>query len=611
MKRNSCLKIFRHFLTAPFFTHKIWPILKWTDDDTAGDIEDEWTIPLGAFLVSLSWWEGFVSEESPVNVVRWMHRLKSNMIHKTRYFTYLWVSVLKMAVFFFVSWYIVANNGILSDRENLFTHLFKESFNVHQFNVSEVKDDILGDPYDTPGSGGSVFERQYMASLDTDDNVPLNVLLIQGFCTYAAYIFAKWACKVQIQGFSFSVPLSSTVPACLTLLLAGCGARAADVCAFNPAVPDYLFFECPAVGDYMEYLKQEVSWLWALWFLSQMWITMHIWFPKSTRLAATEQLFCTPMYSGLAIDQSLVMNRRRDGEYELRYEDLMEEVQDVKMERYYAKYVDEYESSAKPGSGYNASKSSKMVRASDKITKIYGCATMWHENKEEMIEMLKSIFRIDMDYSARRLAQKYLQVFDPDYYEWETHIFFDDAFELGDNDEEEQIVNSFVKLLVRVMDEAGSHVHCKNIKVRNPALLLLIRPLNFFPTAIVLSVSIAAVVVVLAVAIAAGVFSVGIAAAAVALSVAAVAAAVALSVTAIASVVVVVVVVALGVAVLAAVVVAVAVAAVAVAAALALAAAAFALAAAVAVLTVAAVAAAAALAIAAISAAAVVLVVEI
>ena len=50
------------------------------------------------------------------------------------------------------------------------------------------------------------------------------------------------------------------------------------------------------------------------------------------------------------------------------------------------------------------------IRQSDKITKIYGGATMWHGNKDEMIEMLKSIFRIDLDYSARRLSQKYLQV---------------------------------------------------------------------------------------------------------------------------------------------------------------------------------------------------------
>ena len=93
---------------------------------------------------------------------------------------------------------------------------------------------------------------------------------------------------------------------------------------------------------------------------------------------------------------------------------------------------------------------------------------MWHENKDEMIEMLKSLFRIDLDYSARRLSQKYLQVVDPDYYEWETHVLFDDAFELGDNEEDEQIVNSFVKMLVRYIDEAGSHVHCRNIKVKAP-----------------------------------------------------------------------------------------------------------------------------------------------
>ena len=55
-------------------------------------------------------------------------------------------------------------------------------------------------------------------------------------------------------------------------------------------------------------------WLWIIWFLSQLWITLHIWYPKSSRLASTEEIFGSPYFSSAFIDQSLVLNRRRDGE---------------------------------------------------------------------------------------------------------------------------------------------------------------------------------------------------------------------------------------------------------------------------------------------------------
>ena len=140
------------------------------------------------------------------------------------------------------------------------------------------------------------------------------------------------------------------------------------------------------------------------------------------------------------IPQVPAMMHQTYGDFELvsglSFDQILDDMQQDQMDDFYQRYMDDG-----PEKGGGGGKSKSDIRASDKITKIYGCATMWHETKEEMMEMLKSIFRIDKDYSARRLAQKYLQIVDPDYYEWETHILFDDAFELGDNDEEEQIVS--------------------------------------------------------------------------------------------------------------------------------------------------------------------------
>lgn len=48
---------------------------------------------------------------------------------------------------------------------------------------------------------------------------------------------------------------------------------------------------------------------------------------------------------------------------------------------------------------------------------------MWHETRDEMMEFLKSILRLDEDQCARRVAQKYLRVVDPDYYEFESKGF--------------------------------------------------------------------------------------------------------------------------------------------------------------------------------------------
>lgn len=107
----------------------------------------------------------------------------------------------------------------------------------------------------------------------------------------------------------------------------------------------------------------------------------------------------------------------------------------------------------------------------DTTTRIYGCATMWHENTQEMAEMLKSIFRIDEDYCSRFVARKFMSIEDPDFYEWETHIFFDDCMERSSDVKDEFIINQFVCLLLKMVEECGRKWYGKrNFKIEVPEI---------------------------------------------------------------------------------------------------------------------------------------------
>lgn len=99
---------------------------------------------------------------------------------------------------------------------------------------------------------------------------------------------------------------------------------------------------------------------------------------------------------------------------------------------------------------------------------IYACGTMWHETRQEMVQLLKSLFRMDKDQCIRKQAVDTFgaKPSEVKYYEFEPHILFDDAFET--NDDDERVPNSFVNLLVELMEEAASSVHEKVMTIKPP-----------------------------------------------------------------------------------------------------------------------------------------------
>ncbi|XP_037922524.1 chitin synthase chs-2 isoform X1 [Hermetia illucens] len=409
-----------------------------------------WLIPVATICTSCGWWENYVCQQSSFGLVRAMGRVKEEMKYN-RYFINMFMPVWKIMLFVCLTMLCLWFRG--DDPASLFG-LFGTAFGDHKITIEEVSvaaQQNLPDLINAAQVGDSV-------DIDADYNTVVYVLLIEILAAYCCYIFGKFACKILIQGFSYAFPVNLTIPVVVSFLIAACGIRSGDPCFFHGVIPDYLFFESPPVFRLGDFITRQMAWAWLLWLLSQTWITLHIWTPKCERLATTEKLFVSPMYTGILIDQSMALNRRRDDQADVKTEDLTE-IEKEKGDEY-------YETISVHTDGSAIQKSN--VKSSDHITRIYSCATMWHETKDEMMEFLKSIMRLDEDQCARRVAQKYLRIVDPDYYEFETHIFFDDAFEISDHSDTDMQVNRFVKLLVATIDEAASDIHQTTIRLRPP-----------------------------------------------------------------------------------------------------------------------------------------------
>ncbi|KAH3835621.1 hypothetical protein DPMN_108977, partial [Dreissena polymorpha] len=244
------------------------------------------------------------------------------------------------------------------------------------------------------------------------------------------------ACKLHMQRVAFSLSIILAPPLALTIVYLQCTFQ------FLPAHWHMGGWFCPS-GGFKDLIAPIVCAA-ALW-ISYIITTSHIWFPQSERMAKLEKLFITPHFEGIFPDFTLTLRRRRnDKEIRLTGFDTF-------------RYV-----------GEESYEEGIFQSKPNVIPQIYACATMWHETRQEMTQLLKSMFRLDYGHCASRLAQEKFKIKDPDYYDLEIHIIFDDAFELND-DVDKFVPNHFVKTLMECMEDAARSVVKGPIIISPPA----------------------------------------------------------------------------------------------------------------------------------------------
>ncbi|XP_076245365.1 chitin synthase chs-2 [Calliopsis andreniformis] len=421
-----------------------------------------WILPVSLLLSSCRWWNNYVSIDSYCGFIRYLASVKMDLMNRPH--------LLQGCIAFWRSFIFILSVAVITTFKGVqigefFKFIPKKTYSI--LLVENSSSSVLTSGLTSHYSNGDAI------ILNDNISTPLYVFLIHSFCALFVYeaviVTAKFAYKTQMHKFSFALPINLTTPGAIFLIFMFCILRKQDVCVFHTLIPDFLFFKAPSYNRLTDFLLSWRLWCWIIWWLSQIWITIQLWLGENERLASTKKIFYNSTYDSLIIDQFFGLNKRKHESYTI-----IEEEEDE--DTFIDFEINSINDMCRPISTSDFSKESANNKKNVCVTQIYACATMWHEKKQEMNELIGSILRLDKDQCALKVTQKYYKIFIKDYYELETHIFFDDAFccvhccsRSCDHNENEVQMNEYVITFIETMQEKVRNLGtCSSMPIKYP-----------------------------------------------------------------------------------------------------------------------------------------------
>ncbi|ESO85384.1 hypothetical protein LOTGIDRAFT_154879 [Lottia gigantea] len=368
-------------------------------------------ICMGFVCVSVGWWENFLDDRflcslSDTNRLKNFNLFIRYELQSGRHYTVIPASVAKLLVVLFM------------------TYAYFPS----------IIDDILG-------------------GIPKEGEIILVPVIMLHLASIVAFYIGGLACKLDMQIISFSLSLVLVTPLTIVAIVLDCEYK-----SISKLMEVKVCTEEGLSGPSTDLVVG------VAWSLSLMGIPRHFWFPRQERLPKHERMFVNPLYCVVLTTESFLLNRRRHMRRVLKTVTKKDKnVVTYKLARTESK-DDEKESASSFNDNESIYPKDDQPQNAE-VPMVYACATMWHETRTEMVQLMKSIHRVDAEQCMRRTVEQ-LSGPDPDFFNYEAHIFFDDIME--QNDDEEWQVNDFVALLVECMEEAISSVLKTYLKPHPP-----------------------------------------------------------------------------------------------------------------------------------------------